>query len=269
MKLLFKSVLIAAVWLIAGNSMADEVVATVNGTKITAKQLEMHMRLLSSMTKQQVDNKKAALDDMIDREILHQEVKKKKLDKNSELKYLAEFQTRELFSKALLKQSPVGEPITDADLKKLYDEKIKNLDIKEYKISHILIKHSDPDAENKAKAAIAELDKGEEFADVAKESSQDPTASKGGDLGWLNVAQLRGVPVIAQAISEMKKGDYSKKPVKSEAGYHILKLADIRKKEPPTLEQTKQQLARAIQQQRIQEYVTGLRKKAKVDIKLK
>lgn len=269
MKRLLKPIIFGTVWLIAGNSMADDVVATVNGTKITAKQLEMHMQLLSSMTKQKIENKKAALDDMIDREILHQEVKKKKLDKNPELKFLAEFQTRELFNKALLKESPVGKPISDAELQKLYDEKIKNLDIKEYKISHILIKHTDPDAENKAKATIAELDKGEDFADVAKENSQDPTASKGGDLGWLNIAQLRGVPVIAQAISEMKKGDYSKKPVKSEAGYHILKLADIRKKDPPTLEQTKQQLARAIQQQRIQDYVNGLRKKAKVDIKLK
>jgi len=269
MKLLIRLAFVLSIPFFTSSAIASEVVATVNGTKITQEQLEMHIKLLQSMTQQQINDKKAALDDLIDREIIQQEVKRQKLDKNTELAYLAEFQRRELYSKALLKQSEVGKPISDAELQKLYDEKIKNLDLKEFKISHILIKHSDPDAENKAKAVIAELDKGKKFEDVAKAESQDPSASKGGDIGWLNLAQLRGLPVIAQAISEMKKGSYSKIPVKSDAGWHVLKLDDTRKQEPPTFEQSKKQLSRAIQQQRIQDYVAGLRKKAKVDVKLK
>jgi len=274
MKSLIKIVLLLSASLLVNNVMASkvnasEVVATVNGVKITRQQLDMHIQLLQTMTQQKIDNQAAALADLVDREIIQQEVKKTKLDKDPELTYLAEFQRRELFSKALLKKSKAGEPITDAELQKLYNEKIKNLDMKEYKIRHILIKSSDPDGENKAKAIVAELDKGNNFEDVAKAKSQDPSASKGGDLGWLNLATLRGVPAIAQAISEMTKGKYSKTPVKSEAGWHIIKLDDVRKKEPPTLEQSKKQLSRIIQQTRIQDYVAGLRGKAKIDIKLK
>lgn len=274
MKLLIKIVLLLSASLLINTVMAskihaEEVVATVNGVKITRQQLDMHIQLLQTMTQQKVDDQAAALSDLIDREVVQQEVKKKKLDKNTELNYLAEFQRRELFSKALLKKSDAAKPVTDEELQKLYDEKIKNLNLKEYKIRHILIKSSDPDGENKAKAIVAELDKGSNFEDLAKEKSQDPTASKGGDIGWLNLAQLRGLPAIAQAISEMSKGTYSKTPVQSNAGWHVLKLEDSRKKEPPTFEQSKKQLARIIQQSRIQSYVSGLRNKAKVDIKLK
>jgi peptidyl-prolyl cis-trans isomerase C len=268
-KLFIKALLILSATILAANSQAEEVVATVNGVKITKFQLEQHIKLLESMTKQKVADKASALSDLVDREIIHQEVKKKKIDKNPELAYLAEFQTREFFSKALFKQSKVGAPVTDAEIKKLYDEKIKALDLKEFQISHILIKATDPDAENKAKAIIAELDKGAKFEDLAKAKSQDASASKGGDIGWLNLAQLRSLPQIAQAISEMSKGSYSKTPVQSNAGWHILKLVDTRKQEPPTLEDAKPQLTRIIQQQRLQDYVSELRKKAKIDIKMK
>ncbi len=250
-------------------AFASEVVATVNGTKITRQQLDQHIKLLENMTQQKIDNQSEALDDLIDREVIHQEVKKQKIDKDPDLAYIAEFQRRELFNKALLQKSEVNKPVSDAELKKLYAQKIKGLNLKEYKVRHILIKSSDPDGENKAKAVIAELDKGNKFEDVAKEKSQDPSASKGGDIGWLNLAQLRGLPGLAQAIGEMEKGKYSKNPVKSSAGWHILKLDDTRKKEPPTFEQTKKQLTRIIQQTRIQTYVSNLRNKAKVNIKLK
>jgi len=250
-------------------AFASEVVATVNGTKITRQQLDQHIKLLENMTQQKIENQSEALDDLIDREVIHQEVKKQKIDKDPDLAYIAEFQRRELFNKALLQKSEANKPVSDAELKKLYEQKIKGLNLKEYKVRHILIKSSDPDGENKAKAVIAELDKGNKFEDVAKEMSQDPSASKGGDIGWLNLAQLRGLPGLAQAIGEMEKGKYSKSPVKSNAGWHILKLDDTRKKEPPTFEQTKKQLTRIVQQTRIQTYVSNLRNKAKVNIKLK
>ena len=274
MKSLIKIVLLLSASLLVNNAMAGkanakEIVATVNGVEITRKQLDMHITMIQTMTNKKVDNVSGALGNLIDREIMYQEAKKKKIDKDPEMKFIVEFQTRELYNNALLKQSSAAKPITDAELQKLYDEKIKNRDLKEYKVRHILIKSSDPDGENKAKAIISELDKGNNFEDVAKAKSQDPSASKGGDIGWLNLAQLQGLPAIAQAISELDKGKYSKSPVKSNAGWHVLRLDDARKKEPPTFEQTKKQLSSVIQQKRIQDYVAGLRGKAKIDIKLK
>ena len=101
MKSLTKFVLLVSSFAIVTHSIASEVVATVNGTKITQQQLDFHIQLLQTMTKQKIDDKKVALDDLIDREIIHQEVKRQKIDQKPELKFLAEFQRRELFSKAL------------------------------------------------------------------------------------------------------------------------------------------------------------------------
>jgi peptidyl-prolyl cis-trans isomerase C len=124
-KLFIRSLLIFSSLLLSGHSIADEVVAVVNGQKIMKSQLDLHIKLLESMTRHKVDDKTAALNDLIDREIIHQEVKKKKIDKDPELAYIAKFQARELFSKALLKKSSVGAPVSDAEIKKTLRRKNK------------------------------------------------------------------------------------------------------------------------------------------------
>jgi len=248
---------------------AAETVAVVNGKKLTQKDLENHITMIQTMTRKKVENPKQALQNLIDREIMYQEVKKQKIDQDPEIKFIVEFQAREMYNNALLKKAIGDKPITDDEIKKLYDEKIKNLEIKEYKVRHILFKKDAADGENLAKAVIAELDTGKDFIELAKTKSQGPSAPKGGDIGWMNLATMRDMPGFAQALSEMKKGSYSKAPIKSNYGWHVLKLDDIRKKEPATLEQSKKQLRNIIQQQRIQAYVTALRSEAKVDVKLK
>ncbi|VAW90895.1 hypothetical protein MNBD_GAMMA21-629 [hydrothermal vent metagenome] len=248
---------------------AEETVAVVNGKSLTQKDLDNHITMIQTMTRKKVDNPKHALENLIDREIMYQEAKKQKIDQDPEMKFLIEFQAREMYNNELLKQTLGATPITDDEVKKLYDEKIKSLEIKEYKVRHILFKKDAADGESQAKAVIAQLDTGKDFIELAKSKSQGPSAAKGGDIGWMNLSSMRDMPGFAQALSEMKKGSYSKKPVQSNFGWHVLKLDDIRKKEPATFEQSKKQLRQVIQQQRIQVYVKSLRDKAKVEIKLK
>ncbi len=112
---------------------------------------------------------------------------------------------------------------------------------------------------------IAELDSGANFAELAKSKSTGPTAKNGGDLGWFKPNQM--VPPFAQAVSEMKKGSYTKKPVKTQFGWHVIKLEDERKLTPPKFEEVKEQIRSIKTNQKIQQYVIELRKKAKVDIK--
>ncbi len=250
-------------------ALAAETVAIVNGTTLTDKDLDRHITMIQTMTRKKVENPKQALENLIDREIMYQEAKKQKIDQDPEIKFIVEFQARELYNNALLKKVLGEKPITDDEVKKLYDEKIKTLEIKEYKVRHILFKKETTDGESQAKAVIAQLDTGKDFNELAKAKSQGPSAEKGGDIGWMNLSTMRDMPGFAQALSEMKKGTYSKTPIKSTYGWHVLKLDDIRKKEPATFEQSKKQLRNIIQQQRIQAYVGSLRKNSKIEIKLK
>lgn len=246
-------------------SMASEVVATVNGKKITKQELDQYFKFRQATVKQDIShNKKAVLEELINRKLLLAQVKKKKLDKNKELKYLIQQQADQVYIEALLRQSDVAKPVTDAEIKKIYDEKVKNHKVKEYKISHILMK-----SEQAAKDVIAELDSGANFSDLAKKKSTGPSAKEGGELGWLNSGQLNKMPSFAQAVSELKKGSYTKKPVKTQYGWHVVKLEDERQVPPPSLKQLRPQIVAAVRRQRVQEYVKSLRDHAKIDIKMK
>ena len=249
----------------SGISLADEVVATVNGKKITKQQLDEYFKYRQATTKQDISHdEKGVLQEMINRELLMEQVKKKKLDKNPKLNYVIKQQSNDLYIQALLRESDVAKPVPDDEVQKVYDEKVKNHKIKEYKIAHILTK-----TEQEAKDVIAELDGGADFADVAKKKSSGPSAKEGGELGWMNSAQLNNMPSFAQAVSELTKGSYTKTPVKTQYGWHVAKLEDEREVPPPTLKELHNQIVTALRQQRLQEYVKGLREKAKIKIDLK
>jgi peptidyl-prolyl cis-trans isomerase C len=100
---------------------------------------------------------------------------------------------------------------------------------------------------------------------VAKAKSTGPTGPEGGDLGWFKAGQM--VPPFAQALTQMKKGTYSKQPVQTQFGWHVILLEDTRKATPPKFEDVKPQLANMMRGQQINSYIQNLRKNAKVDIK--
>lgn len=249
----------------SGLSMASNVVATVNGKKITQKQFDRYLRFRQSFTKQNISGKKLeVLQDLINHELLMAEVKKKKIDKNKDLNYLIEQQNRDIYIKALLRDTDVAKPVTDDEIKKIYDANVGSKKVKEFKLSSILLK-----TEQEAKDVIAALDGGGKFEDLAKKKSIGPTAKKGGELGWISGPQLNETPGIAQAVSELKKGSYAKKPVKTRYGWHVIKLDDEKEVQPPTMEQVRKQIVTAIRQKRFQQYVDSLRKSAKIKIKMK
>ena len=250
---------------LSGISMASEVVATVNGKKITKQQLDRYFKFRQATTKQDISHDKmAVLQELINRELLMAQVKKKKIDKNKDLNYLIAQRKDDFYIQALLRESDIAKPVSDDEVKKIYDEKVKDHKVKEFKISHILMK-----SEQAAKDIIAELDGGAKFSDVAKKKSTGPSAKEGGELGWLNSGQLNKMPSFAQAVSELKKGSYTKQPVKTQYGWHVVKLEDEREVPPPTLEQLRPQIIAAVRRQRLEEYVKGLRENAKINVKMK
>ncbi len=256
------SILLATLLSNSAFALGKNSVAAVNGKNITQKQYENHLkqRQAAAKGKKVSTNRQVILDELINREVLLQEAKKLKLDKNKKVKAQLELLKNNLLIQALISKSPATKPVTDKELKEVYDKQIGGADAKEYKARHILVKD-----EANAKKLIKELNDGASFEDLAKKESTGPSGKNGGDLGWFSSAQM--VPAFSQATAKLKKGTHSQAPVKTRFGFHIIKLEDSRKRELPKFEDVKGQITPLIQNKRLQEYVMKLRNKAKIEIK--
>jgi peptidyl-prolyl cis-trans isomerase C len=190
------------------------------------------------------------------RALIAAEARKKGLDKNEEVTTRVEIAAQDILINAFITDYLKKNPATDAEMKKMYDSVIGQFQGSEYKARHILVKE-----ESEAKDIIAKLGKGGKFADLAKTSEDTGSREKGGDLGW-NVASAYVEPFSTE-LAKLKKGQYTKAPVKTQFGYHIIQLDDVRKLTPPTLEQLKPQLAQRVESEKIEKLVTGLEGTAK------
>jgi peptidyl-prolyl cis-trans isomerase C len=153
-------------------------------------------------------------------------------------------------------------PVTEAEMKAEYDKvKAEAGTGMEYRARHILVEKEDD-----AKAIIAQIKGGAKFEDLAKKSSKDPgSAANGGDLDWANPGNF--VPEYSQAMTSLKKGEMTQAPVKSQFGYHIIKLEDTRQAQFPAYEEVKPQLEQRLAQMKLQKFMEDLRKSAKTDYK--
>ena len=257
------SILLATLLSNSAFALDKNTVASVNGKKITQKQYQAHLKqrqAKNSKGQQTPVNRQLILDELINREVLLQEAKKLKLDKDKKIKAQLEQLKSNLLIQALIARSPASKPVSDKELKEVYDKQIGGADPKEFKARHILVKD-----EAKAKKLIEELNDGANFEEVAKKESTGPSGKNGGDLGWFSSAQM--VPAFSKATAKLKKGTHSQKPVKTRFGFHIIKLEDTRKRELPKFEDVKNQITPIIQNKRLQEYVLKLRSKAKIEVK--
>jgi peptidyl-prolyl cis-trans isomerase C len=148
-------------------------------------------------------------------------------------------------------------PVKDAEIKAEYDKAKAGAPDKEYHARHILV-----EKEDEAKAIITKLKGGAKFDELAKQSKDPGSAANGGDLGWTD--PTRFVPEFSKAMTALQKGAITDTPVKTQFGFHVIKLEDVRPVQIPPLEQVKQQVAEQIQQRKLAEYRDSLMKKAKV-----
>ena len=150
-------------------------------------------------------------------------------------------------------------PITDEMLKGQYEQFKGSMGTNEYKVRHILV-----DKEEEAKAIITELNRGGDFAKLAKEKSKDPgSKDTGGDLDWGPSA--RYVKPFSDAVMATPKGSTTAAPVKTDFGYHVIRVDDVRPLKVPSFDEVKEQFRQRAQQQQIQKLVMDLRQKAKIE----
>lgn len=232
----------------------------VNGVTIPQSRIDMMNKELNASGQPDTpERQKAVRDELINREVLVQAAQKRGLDKNPEVAAQMEMARQSVLVRALFESEVKSKPITDAELQKQYEDFKKSMGENEYKVRHILV-----DKEDDAKAIIADLGKGADFAKIAKEKSKDPgSKDNGGDLDWGPSA--RYVKPFADAITSMKKGQLTTTPVKTDFGYHVIRLDDVRPLKVPAFEELKQQFLQRAQQQQIQKLVLDLRSKAKVE----
>lgn len=238
----------------------EEAAAEVNGQYISKAQLAELEKEISERSHGQTFPKEKLLEELIQRELLVQDALQKQLDKSPEYLEQLEKTKKALLTQANLQNFLKANPVTEAEIKAEYDSKVAAETGTEYKARHILVK-----TEKEAKKLIAELDKGADFAALANKHSLDAKESQnGGDLGWFVASQM--VPPFSDAVSKLENGKYTKTPVQTQFGWHVILREDSRAQVPPPLEAVKDQLTPYLQRQKVQNMIENLRKQAKVEI---
>jgi peptidyl-prolyl cis-trans isomerase C len=235
-------------------------VAIVNGKPVPKARMDMLSQQLAAAGRPVTPEMQTQLrEEVILREVFMQEAQKQNIDKTDDYKTQMELARQAVMIRGLFENYRKTNPVTDAEVKAEYDKAVAANTAKEYKARHILVK-----TEAEAKKILADLKKGGNFEDIAKKQSVDKgSGAQGGDLGWQNSAQL--VPEFSQAMIALKKGEMTQTPVKTEYGYHIIRLDDVRQAQLPKFEDAKPQILQQLQQQKLQKYQESLRTAAKVE----
>ncbi|MDI1293574.1 MAG: peptidylprolyl isomerase [Methylobacter sp.] len=237
-----------------------DAIAVVNGQYIPRSTLEALEKEIAERSHGQVFPKEKLIEELVQRELLVQDAVQKQLDKSPELAAQLEAAKKALLTQANLQNFIKANPVTDAEVKAEYDSKIAAEKGTEFKARHILVK-----TEAEAKKLITELGKGADFAKLANKNSLDAKESQnGGDLGWFSAAQM--VAPFSEAVAALEKGKYTKEPVKTQFGFHVILKEDSRPVTPPPLEAVKEQLTPFLQRKKVQDMIETLRKQAKVEI---
>jgi peptidyl-prolyl cis-trans isomerase C len=239
---------------------AAQNVAIVNGKPVPKERVDMLAAQLAKAGRPVGPEMQGQLkDEVIAREIFLQEAQKRGLDATDDYKAQMELARQTILIRELFADYQKKNPVTDADIKAEYDKFAAANGGKEYKARHILVENED-----QAKKIIAELKKGAKFEDIAKKQSKDPgSGANGGDLDWATASSY--VPEFAQAMTKLKKGEMTQVPVKSQFGWHIIRVDDIRDAQLPKMEDVKPQITQQLQQQKLAQFQESLRKSAKVE----
>ncbi len=244
----------------AAASSAASGKVVVNGVTIPQSRIDAMNRELTAQCQPDNDERKHAVrEELVNREVLAQAAAKRGLDKNPDIAAQMEMARQAVLVRALFEAEVKANPITDAQLQQQYEQFKVSMGTNEYKVKHILV-----DKEDDAKRIISELSRGGDFAKLAKDKSKDPgSKDNGGDLDWGPSA--RYVKPFADAVTSQPKGKISAAPVKSDFGYHIIRVDDVRALKVPEFAEMKDQFRQRAQQQQIQKMVMDLRSKAKVE----
>ncbi len=239
---------------------SDPVVARVNGGEIRRSEVVLVMQNLPEQYRSlpPVYLFDLVLSQMVDRKLMVAAADKAKLGDDPMVKKRVE-EARERAMQEAYVTREVEKGMTEEKLRERYKKMVaENAGEEEIRARHILVQ-----SEDEAKALIVELKAGKDFAELAKSKSTGPSANSGGDLGFFKKEDM--VPEFTEAAFALKPGGYTEAPVKSQFGWHVIKLEERRKAPPPEFEATKDELRQQVARDSINEIVARLRADAKVE----
>ena len=252
--------LTAAALIAAAPWAAAQNVAIVNGKAVPTARVEALAQQVAASGRPVDDTVRAQLkEEVVLREIFMQEAQKRGVGATAEYKTQMELARQTIMIRALFADFQKKNPVTDADIKAEYDKFAAANAGKEFRARHILV-----EKEDEAKAIIASIKGGASFEDIAKKQSKDPgSGANGGDLDWAAAGSY--VTEFSEAMVKLDKGQMTAAPVKSQFGWHIIRVDDVRQAQLPAFDEVKPQIAQQMQQQKLSEFQNKLREKAKVE----
>ncbi|MEN8178864.1 MAG: peptidylprolyl isomerase [Pseudomonadota bacterium] len=242
----------------SGSELDENTLLSVNGQPVTKMMYGIYFqdRMRTAPNAQNTQEMQmSVLNELANVLIVAQDAEKKQIDQRPEVEAtLALLRAKLLTQTALQEHASANQPDEKA-IQGVYDTDYSSKSSTEYKARHILVKEED-----QAKSMITQLDEGGDFAELAKEHSTGPTGKNGGDLGWFDGEQM--VKPFSDAVKAMELGKYSKAPVQTQFGWHVILLEESRETPPPPLKQVKAEITSKLQQKALADYMKNLREKS-------
>ncbi|MDO8904603.1 peptidylprolyl isomerase [Hydrogenophaga sp.] len=254
------SALTVAVIIAASPWAAAQNVAIVNGKAVPTARVDALAQQIEASGRPINDEVRAQIkEEVILREIFMQEAQKRGIAATEEYKTQMELARQTIMIRALFADYQAKNPVSVADMQAEYNKFKAANSGKEYRARHILV-----EKEDEAKAIVKSIKGGAKFEDIAKKQSKDPgSGANGGDLDWAAAASY--VTEFSEAMVKLDKGQMTEVPVKSQFGWHVIRVDDIREAQLPAFEEVKPQIEQQMTQQKMAEFQQSLRDKAKVE----
>jgi peptidyl-prolyl cis-trans isomerase C len=239
----------------------NPVVAKVDGKEITRVDVFRYIKLMPANIQQLPAETvyPLALDQVINTRLVQNKAESAGLENDPEVKEQLDLAKQQLI-RSVYVQRAVDKQISEGDMKKAYNEYVGKIPaVKEIKASHILV-----ETEDKAKEIIAKLKDGGNFAALAKENSGDPgNKDKGGELGWFSAQDM--VPEFSEAAFKLGKGKISETPVKTQFGWHVVKVEDSRDRPKPSYDELKPMIQVELRRQKLEGMLDNWKSAAKIE----
>lgn len=241
------------------DAVDGKVLATVNGQPISQIDIDVIAAQLP-----QRPNEVKLVEQIADLRLLAQTARDQGLDKDPKVKALLRHAEDNQLANELLQNFVEGISIAEDKLKAEYDKLVAQMPKEEQlHASHILV-----ESEDEAKKLIEQIKNGADFSALAKEHSKDPgSGQQGGDLGWFTAKEM--VPEFSEGVLALEPGKVGETPVKSQFGWHVIRLEGKRQTPPPAMDAVRPQLENRLKRTEVDAYIKGLRDKAKIEILIK